>query len=748
VIVTVLSPLALVALAGTALALTARRWRRLVQLMRRARRPERRRGELRERLRAAVVDVLGQGRLLRWPYAGVLHAFIFWGFLVLLTAIAQAIVEALVVGVRLDAVPFVAPALAHLQDVFCVLALTGVALALVDRLAIRPGRFRGSHRGDALLILGWIAALLACMELNYATLIAERSPEALGADRPFAAALSHLFAGLGSGSDALVAFHGVFFWAHLTLVFGFLVYLGHSKHLHIVTAPVNVVLRDQGPKGRLRLLDIDAVMSAADGSDQRFGAGALEDLSWKDVLDLYTCTECGRCQSHCPAYLTGKVLSPKTLITDLRDVAYEQLRGGYAATRHSAHHVPGDGAEEEAETVPPEAPGAGGAVMWATGAGGPRALRDLPGSFQPSWLSPEQVSAAVEESGGERPLIGGAIAEETLWACTMCGACMDQCPVFIEHVPKIAEMRRHLVLDESRMPRSAETALRAIEDVANPYGASPPTRADWTIGLDVPRIDDKPDAEYLYWVGCAASFDERARRIATAMVEILHAARVDFAILGTEERCTGDPARRIGNEYLFQERARENIAMLSGHGVRRIVTSCPHCFNTLANEYPDLGGHYQVVHHTELIDTLIREGRIVLERPLEETVAYHDSCYLGRWNGIYAAPRAILERIPGVRLVEMRRSRREGMCCGAGGGRMWMEEDQPRINHRRVDQAVETGATRVATACPFCLTMFDEGIAARQAQDRVAVDDIAVYVARSMRRAGGGTTATLPATSG
>jgi Fe-S oxidoreductase len=232
------------------------------------------------------------------------------------------------------------------------------------------------------------------------------------------------------------------------------------------------------------------------------------------------------------------------------------------------------------------------------------------------------------------------------------------------------------------------------------------------------------------------------------MVEILHAARVDFAILGTEERCTGDPARRIGNEYLFQERARENIAMLSGHGVRRIVTSCPHCFNTLANEYPDLGGHYQVVHHTELIDTLIREGRIVLERPLEETVAYHDSCYLGRWNGIYAAPRAILERIPGVRLVEMRRSRREGMCCGAGGGRMWMEEDQPRINHRRVDQAVETGATRVATACPFCLTMFDEGIAARQAQDRVAVDDIAVYVARSMRRAGGGTTATLPATSG
>jgi Fe-S oxidoreductase/nitrate reductase gamma subunit len=735
-IVAILSPSAMVALAATAFTLTALRWRRLVQLMRQSRRPDRRGGDLGGRARAFLTQVLGQGRLLRWPYAGLLHALIFWGFLVLLTAVAQAIVEALVVGVRLDTIPVVAPAVAHLQDVFCVLALTGVLLALVNRLVVRPIRFRGSHRGDALLILAWIAILLLCMELNYATLIAQRSPEALGADRPFAAALSHLFSPLGSGSQALVALHGVFFWAHLTLVFGFLVYLGYSKHLHIVTAPLNVVLSDRQPRGRLRPLDIEAVMSAADERDQHFGAGALEHFSWKDVLDLYTCTECGRCQSHCPAYLTGKVLSPKTLITDLRDSAHERLKGGYAATRHSAHVVQGADAAG--------APGVDGAVMWATGDGRRGTRHDLPGSFQPSWLSPERVDDAVAAAGGERPLIGGTIDEATLWACTTCGACMDQCPVFIEHVPKIVEMRRHLVLDESRMPRQAETALRAIENVANPYGLSQQSRADWAAGLGVPLISERPDAEYLYWVGCAVAYDERARTIATALVAILRAARVDFAILGTEERCTGDPARRIGNEYLFQERARQNIEALDGHRVRRIVTSCPHCFNTLANEYPDLGGHYQVVHHTVLIDQLIREGRIVLDQPLEETVTYHDSCYLGRWNGVFTPPRDILERIPGLRLVEMGRSRREGMCCGAGGARMWMEEDQPRVNHRRVEQAMETEATRVATACPFCLTMFEEGIAARQAEQRVAVDDVAVYVARSMRLPGPGLSEVSP----
>lgn len=314
----------------------------------------------------------------------------------------------------------------------------------------------------------------------------------------------------------------------------------------------------------------------------------------------------------------------------------------------------------------------------------------------------------------------------------MCGACMDQCPVLIEHVPKIADMRRHLVLDESRMPKQAESALRNIENASNPYGLSQGTRADWARDLGVQFAADKPDAEYLYWVGCASSFDDRAKTIATALVKILQAGGIDFAILGKEEKCNGDPARRIGNEYLFQERAKENVEVLKQYSVRKIIASCPHCFNTFANEYGDFGGDYEVVHHSQMIDRLIKEKRITLTRPIEETITYHDSCYIGRWNDIFAPPRDILEAIPGLKVVEMARSKSEGMCCGAGGGRMWMEEGQPRVNHRRVDQAVATDASKVATACPFCLAMFDEGIASKSLQSELAVDDIAVWVARSL----------------
>ena len=720
----VLSPIALVLLAGASLIASGLRWRKLLGEMRRTTRRERRLDHLGARVRAFFVYVVAQGRLLRWPLAGVLHAFIFWGFVVLLTAIAQGIVEAAWQGFQFNRLPG-SGAIAFLQDLFFFVVICGIVMALFNRLVVNPTRFRGSHRGDALLILAWIGVLLVCMELNYATRIAEGAPEALGQWRPIASALASIFRPLGSGSEALIIVHGIFFWAHLTLVFGFLVYLGYSKHLHIITSVPNVFFKNEEPKGALRTLDIEAVMNAESDADQHFGAGALEQFSWKDMLDLYTCTECGRCQTHCPAYNTGKPLSPKTLITDLRDLAYEQLAGGYAATTHDAHEAQVDGADVATGDS---------ATMWTTGDHHPGAIHDLPGHFQPSWLSPADVAAAVPE-GGARPLIGGTILEETLWSCTTCGACMDQCPVLIEHVPKIMDMRRHLVLDESRLPKQAESALRNIENVANPYGLSHQSRADWAKDLDIAFVADKPDAEYLYWVGCAASFDERARTIATALSQILKAAGVDFAILGTEEKCTGDPARRIGNEYLFQERAKENVEVLKRHNVRKIIASCPHCFNTFANEYSDFGGEYEVIHHTQLIDRLLKEGRITLDpaKAQNETITYHDSCYLGRWNDIFAPPREILERIPGLKVVEMARSKSEGMCCGAGGGRMWMEEGQPRVNHRRVDQAVDTQASKVATACPFCLAMFDEGIAAKQIGATLAVDDVAVYVARALK---------------
>ena len=718
----ILSPIGLIALVGGAVGLSGLRWRKLLRLALRGQRQDPRFDRLVERAKAFGVYVLAQGRLLRWPYSGVLHALIFWGFLVLLTAIAQGVVEAIEVGFRFDLLPG-AGIVALLQDLFCVLVLVGVAMALVNRLVVRPLRFAGSHTRDAVLILAWIASLLTMMELNYATRIA-RGHEPLATWRPLASAISRIFDPLRAHLTALDILHGSFFWGHLALVFSFLVYLGYSKHLHIITAAPNVVFRNLRPKGAFTTPNFEAE------DIDHFGASRIEHFSWKDMLDLYTCTECGRCQSHCPAFNTGKPLSPKTLITDLRDHAYEVLAGGYDKTSHRAHtvgserHQGGDGHVELQ----------GADAMWVTdpnGDGGDA----LPGMFQPSWLSPDQVADAVTRGGGgDRPLFGGTINEETLWSCTTCGACMDECPVLIEHVPKIIDMRRALVLEESRMPKQAEAALRNIENVANPYGISQQTRADWAADLGVQFATDKPDADYLYWVGCAASFDDRAKTIATALVKILQAGGVDFAILGTEEKCNGDPARRIGNEYLFQERAKENVETLRKYGVRKIIASCPHCFNTFANEYRDFGGEYQVIHHTQLIDELIKSSRITLERPIEETITYHDSCYLGRWNDIFAPPRDILERIPGLRVVEMARNRNEGMCCGAGGGRMWMEEGQPRVNHKRVEQAVATEAAKVATACPFCLAMFDEGIASRQLGDRLAVDDIAVYVERSLKR--------------
>ena len=646
-------------------------WRRigpLVRSMRRAQ-PEARLDHPASRVRGVLVFVLGQKRLLRWPFSGVAHLLIFWGFVILNLEILQSGLEALVPPLNLDQQYWWGP-VAFLEDLLAAAVLVGLALAALNRYLLRPRRFQGSHQRDATTILVLIAVVIATQLGIYGTQIAAGADQVVNL-RPFSDAVSALFRGLHG--ESIWAWHEFFLWAHLLVVAGFLVYLARSKHLHILTAVPNVYARDLEPAGRhLPMLDIEQA--------DHYGLARVDQLTWKQELDLATCTECGRCQVHCPAFNTGKPLSPKLFITDLRDAWYAQARGEPA----------------------------------------PRGY----------WVG-DQPSGEPPPDGG---LLDWTVLEETLWSCTTCGACVEQCPVLIEHVPAIVEMRRSLVLEESRIPREAQKALESLEQRGNPYAMAQSSRMRWAEGLKVPRLADNPDAEYLYWVGCATAFDEANWPAARATVAILKAAGVDFAVLGEEETCNGDPARRLGNEYLFQTQAQQVVDKLEQRGVRRIIASCPHCFNTLANEYPDVGGRYEVIHHTQLLSRLLDQGRIQLTAGIGQgRITYHDPCYLGRWNQEYDAPRRLLRAIPGVQLLEMARSRGEAMCCGAGGGRIFMEENRgERVNRVRVRQAQETGAERAAVACPFCATMFQEGISSQSLGPELGSADVAVLVAEAM----------------
>ncbi len=552
--------------------------------------------------------------------------------------------------------------------------------------------------------------------------------------RPFSILVGKIFAGLSL--DTQMVIQGVAYFIHLGIVLWFLVYVVYSKHLHIFTAPLNVFFYDLTPKGAMEpITDIEERIE----NEQTLGAASLTDFGWKDLMDTYTCTECGRCQDACPAWQTDKPLSPKKLVLDIQEYFLE------SATRE----------------------------MKKQGGMGP--LQMLAAGQLPFGAKDGAATAiAVAEDGHEEiPLVGGWVMEETLWSCTTCRACMEACPVFIEHVPKITDMRRYLVMQESRFPNELNRLFRNLEQKGNPWEFSPNQRADWAEGLEVPTLSDmyaqaeqegkplfhtespkaaeannpqsairnpKSDApllEVLYWVGCLGSFDARNQRIAQALAGIFKEAGVRFAILGKEESCCGDPARRPGNEYLFQIMAQANIEVLNTYGVRKIVTQCPHCFNTIKNEYPQFGGNYDVVHHSEFLDYLIKSGRLQLANKVEQAITYHDPCYLGRYNDVYDAPRAVLEAIPGVELKEMRRTRNNALCCGAGGGRMWIEEHTgKRMNQNRMQDALDTGAPTLAAACPFCTSMFEDGIKGKDAGDQIRLMDISELVSISMRRDG------------
>ena len=620
-------------------------------------RPVSRAANLSARARNEVTIVIGQRKLLQRLVPGLMHAFIFWGFLVLFPTIFMAL--AAIVD-REDPLAW-SPLgwlerqgwYAFLVDAFAVLVLVGVATAFWIRKVQRPRRFEGSHLGEADLILAWIAGIVTTLLLWHATLIALGLNPWPAAWSPVSDALSSLVA----DDTTTEALERVFVWAHVLLILGFLAYLPHSKHLHIATAAINVFFGRTRARGRLEPLDFEA----EDESALRFGAGTIADLTWKEMLDAMSCTECGRCQDACPAYATGKALSPKLLIMGIRDQLFAE---------------------------------------------GPLAL----------------------EGGALSALVPNAVTDDVVWDCVTCGACVRECPVSIEHVDHIVDLRRHLVMVESRLPADAETMLRDVERQSNPWGKPQTERTAWAEGLGIRVLEPgDPAPEVLYWVGCAGAFDERARAGAVSTAKLLLAAGIDVAILGPRESCTGDPARRAGNEYVFQALAQANVETLNDAGVTKIVASCPHCFNTLANEYPDFGGRYEVLHHSELLAELVREGRLA---PVDggTRITYHDSCYLSRHNDVLAAPRALVGCI-GTPL-EMARSGKRSFCCGAGGAHMWMEERGSQINEERAREAAATGADTLAVACPFCTVMLDDGV--RQAGSRLRVADVATLLAESV----------------
>lgn len=485
----------------------------------------------------------------------------------------------------------------------------------------------------------------------------------------------------GIGHGALEVILRGTLWIHALIVLGFLNYLPSSKHLHLLGAVPNIFFAKLGPTAALPTPNLEA------DNIEVFGASEPKHFTWKHLLDTTACTECGRCTSQCPANATGKPLSPMKIIHDLKLAMFD--------------------------TAP---------IVLA-----------------------ESAEAAEAAAGGERtPLIEGRISLDELWSCTTCGACVAACPVLIEHVDDIVDMRRNLVLMESRFPEELQATFTNLENEGNPWGLPAGSRGDWTSKVEVKILDEGETTPLLYWVGCAGACDDRSKKVTQAVVKILNAAGVDYAVLAHQESCTGDPARRLGNEYLYQTLARQNIETLNSHNVTKIITQCPHCFNTIANEYPDLGGKYEVMHHSEYIQQLIQQGKIRLSDNGREKITFHDPCYLGRWNGKTEQPRSVLDSLPGRDRIEMDRSGRQSFCCGAGGGRMWMEEHiGKQVNAERSQEAIATGANTIAVGCPFCMTMMEDGVKTEGKGEQVRVRDLAELVAEAMEE----TAPVLPAGS-
>ena len=610
----------------------------------------------------------------RHTLAGVLHAMIMWGFITLF-------IGTLIVGLEDD----VFRKLLGLErgfwygsfflgyelvlDTLGALFVLGLLVALVRRYALHPPQLNW-HAGDLLLPVWLVVIALTGFAVEAARLAATGATLAYDPLwSPVGFALSKAFRGMSV--EGVRSLHWGLWWFHAALVLGWIAHLPYAPKVgHILSAALNVFLKDLRPQGRLERVDVEAAFE----HDRPLGVETLDQLTRKDTLDLFSCTECGRCDLNCPANLSGKLLSPRAIVTQLRAQAQAER--------------PAFGAAKEA-----------------------------------------------------RPVMEASIPAEAIWACTTCMACVEACPVFIDPLNKILELRRNEVMSQDRYPETFAELFWGVEKRGNPWNQHPSARLDWAKGLELKTMSEVERAgervDYLFWVGCSAAFDPRNQKIARSLVRVLQAAGASFSVLGEEETCTGDPARRIGHEYLYQIQAEMNVETLNRYPFKTVVTLCPHCFNTIKNEYPDFGGSYDIVHHTELIKTLLDQGKLKLAQPVERTVVYHDACYLGRHNQIYDPPRDILKRLPGLELLEIERSRERGMCCGAGGGQMWLEEEPgQRVNERRVEQAQRalgqpnSKPATIASACPFCMTMLEDGVASQGAelQDK----DIAELVAEAL----------------
>jgi Fe-S oxidoreductase len=659
--------------------------------------------ETKARLREFFVQVFGQTKLLKDKKSGIMHIIIFYGFIILQFGALDLILKGLI-GRGLPIPGY--QAFGFSQEVTAGLIVLAMVYATYRRYVEKLKRLKRGWKPSVVVFFISFLMLSVILSLSF-----ERVREGLPTSGW--APISSIFAaGLdGISEQAATAGFYVSWWIHLLILLSFLVYVPQSKHFHIITAPLNILLRKTAPAGRLTKLDLE------DENAEEFGVGKIEDFTQKQMLDFYSCVECGRCTNVCPATSTGKILSPMHLITKLRDHLTEK---GAAITSKSPWVPALSGAPSGFHTMQfePEklSPFASGAIT---------DIEPTLAAQKASWHWSDKKLEQVD-------LIGDVMTEEEIWSCTTCRNCEDQCPVGNEHVDKIIDLRRHLVLTQGSMPHDGQRALQNIERQSNPWGISRNDRAKWVREVDpdgelsVPTVKENPGFEILFFVGSMGSYDNRSRKITRALVRLMNEAKVNFAILGNEEKNSGDTPRRMGNEFLFQQLCMENIEIFQKYGVKKIVTACPHTFNTLKNEYPEFGLEAEILHHTELLDSLIREGRLLPQHEVKERITYHDSCYLGRYNNVYDQPRNVLRAIPGVELVEQERSRENGMCCGAGGGMMWMEETAgKRVNLARTEQLLTVNPTMISSACPFCLTMVEDGTKLKEVEDTVKARDIA-----------------------